>query len=234
MWIQEFQKHIESNFNEKWLSIFAHCGDNWYFLNSVNGLENWVNTMMVYLFLEDSLKYQDSLEYKTLEPTTLQQDNPFQVCSTFVPDSENKVFIKRILLFKLILNNYSFQFKDYSFKLLEKSLGFKVFNFSKNYINTQGLTIRDLLEAPEPDKNYYSLKEKEDLFGKSGGNHIDVKLSDLLVDLKREINIKSSIKKKKEGLLQLIKGYFTESLESYFGGLSENPNLFSINFLGTS
>ena len=56
-------------------------------------------------------------------------------------------------------------------------------------------------------------------------NHlIGDELFQLLIHLKEKITDGSS--NKKEGLLQLIRGYFN------FGGLSENPNLFSINFLG--
>lgn len=220
MWIQEFQKHVESNFNEKWLSIIAHCGDNWYFLNSIDGLKNWVNTMMVYLYLIPSF-------IKKL-PLSKQHDSS-NVCSTFVPDSQDIEFIIQNLLFKLILNDYSFQYQEV--------FGFKVFNFYKHNntdnSSTQLLTIKGLLSNSSEGKNYYSLK-KEGIIGELRENELfkeNIDLSNhligdelftLLVSLKKEINSESLMKQKKDKLLNLI--------ESYFKRLSAE-NLFSINFL---
>lgn len=216
MWIQEFQKHVESNFNEKWLSIIAHCGDNWYFLNSIDGLKNWVNTMIVYFYLKPVLK--DKL------PDPKEHDSS-RVCSTFVPDSQNKKFIIKNLLFKLILNDYSFQYQEV--------FGFKVFNFYEH--NTSDLSIEDLiddsikLEDRDISTTKMMKRESDKLITDIKLNEInpDDKLLKLLINLKETINntLLADIDRKKK-LLELIKGYFN------FGELSENPNLFSINFLG--
>ena len=222
MWAKELQEHIQTNFNEKWLSIITHGGDNWYFLNSMDGLKNWVNTMIVYFYLKPVLK--DKL------PDPKDHDSS-RVCSTFVPDSQNIKFIIQNLLFKLILNDYSFQYQEV--------FGFKVFNFYED--NTSDLSIRDLIDDSKKSKDRdisTTEKMKSDLdnlitdirLRKISSND---KLLGLLIELKETINstVLEDIEKK-EGLLELIKNYFREPPNSYSEGLSKESNLFRIDFLG--
>ena len=142
--INEYQQYIRGNFNEKWLSLLSHGGDNWYFLNSTTGLKNWINTMIVYLYLKPKLKEDHPISQLKSKLIGSYTDKSAKIneppVSKFIPDSHDETFIIRVVLFKLILNNYCFRLNDFSFSILS----FKVFDFYSKP-NTSVLSINDLL-----------------------------------------------------------------------------------------